>query len=312
MSFLETWIVPPQATVGAWAYILTAIIAVTMVAASKGGFGGGAGVISVPLMLQIARADFVVGAWLPVLVACDVVTVRNYPKAWSWAAVRQLVPGMTVGILLATVFLSMASSNPKLFGALLQAGVGLISLVFVILQAPAFFRGERAAAAPAEATAAPPDAPLAEVAQPASPAPGAVPAAGAGWTPTWIVSLPVGFLIGVTTMIAHAAGPISTMYILPQKLDQRTFAGTIGWTFFVVNLSKVPFTILAGAMTWETLRYGLWMMLIAPLGVWLGVWLNRRLSPTVFLRLIYVFLVVAAIKLLSDAAITFSQTQAFS
>lgn len=307
MSFLETWIVPPQATVDAWVYILTAVIAVTMVAASKGGFGGGAGVVSVPLMLQIARADFVVGAWLPVLIVCDFVTVRNYPKAWSWGAIRQLIPGMVAGILLATIFLRMANSNPKLFGALLQLGVGLISLAFVILQAPAFFRGQPAKK-PAEESAAamegtvPADVPV--------PAPEAPAPKSPGWDPTWIVSLPVGFLIGITTMIAHAAGPISTMYVLPQKLDQRTFAGTIGWTFFVVNISKVPFSWLAGAMTAETLRYGVWMMLIAPLGVWLGVWLNRRLSPVVFLRLIYVFLVVAAVKLMSDAILTFSQYQA--
>lgn len=297
MSFLETWIVPPQATVEAWVYILTATTAVTLVAASKGGFGGGAGVVSVPLMLQVAQAPFVVGAWLPVLVVCDIVTVRNYPKAWSWEAVRQLVPGITVGILLATVFLSMANSSPKLFGALLQLGVGLISLAFVILQAPAFFRGQRPKTT-AEANSSNADESRAATSD--------APAAPLAWQPSWIISLPVGFLIGITTMIAHAAGPISTMYILPQKLDQRTFAGTIGWTFFVVNLSKVPFSLLAGAMTYETLRYGLWMMVIAPLGVWLGVWLNRRLSPELFLRLIYLFLVVAAIKLMSDAAITFS------
>jgi hypothetical protein len=39
---------------------------------------------------------------------------------------------------------------------------------------------------------------------------------------------------------------------------------------------------------------------VAPLGVWLGVWLVRRIDPTWFYRLAYVGMGVAGSKLLYD------------
>jgi len=270
MDFLHAWIIPPEAHPGVapWVYILSALAATMMVAASKGGFGGGAGVLSVPLLLQVASLRFVIGMWLPILVICDLITVGNYPKSWSWVVVRQLIPGLVVGILLAHWVLWLtANSSPaemKRFEASLKLLIGLMSLGFLGLG----FLRRNVSETP--------------------------------WTPTWSISTPTGFLIGVTTTFAHAAGPVATMYMLPQKLEQRVFVGTMGWTFLVVNVAKLPLSVLSDVLSRHELKYALWMMAISPVGVWLGVYLNRRVSQKAFLSVIWVFLSIAGCKLIFD------------
>ena len=88
-DFLHAWIVPPEFKVEAWVYIVTAAVALLLTAVSKGGFGGGVAV-SVPLMLLVAPYKFVIGLWLPLLIICDLATIRQYPKEWSARAFSRL------------------------------------------------------------------------------------------------------------------------------------------------------------------------------------------------------------------------------
>ena len=39
---------------------------------------------------------------------------------------------------------------------------------------------------------------------------------------------------------------------------------------------------------------------LVPLGVWLGVWLNRRFSETAFVQVIYVILLVTGLQLICN------------
>ncbi|GMV82403.1 MAG: hypothetical protein AMXMBFR7_35870 [Planctomycetota bacterium] len=273
-AFLQAWIIPPETSAEPWVYITTAVVALALTAVSKGGFGGGVGIVSVPLMLQVAPAHFVVGLWLPVLISCDLATIHHYPKQWSPRAAFQLAPGMLLGIAGTTVLLSWVVTNPDspetkatqaLHEAWLKLGIAAVGFVFVALRwAP-------------------------QAKEDAEP-----------WKPNWIVSFPIGFVAGVTTTVAHAAGTIITMFLLPQKLDKRVFVGTTGRYFFAFNSLKVPFMLAIGWINIDTLKYGLWLMLLAPLGVGFGSWLNHRLSAARFTQWIFIFLVLACGKLVYD------------
>jgi len=270
LEFLHEWIVPPEAHVHPYAYLGITLLALLITAVSKGGFGGGVGVISIPLMLHVAPYWFVNGLWLPVLIACDLATIRKYPREWSPPAFWKLVPGMLLGTAFATWLLSNvdttgSSSSFKLQEAWLKLGVALIAAVFVLLQ----FVKRKVRATP--------------------------------WKPTWSISIPMGTVAGITTMFAHAAGALVTMFLLPQQLAPRVFVGTTGRFFFIFNTLKVPFFIWGTQMlTLETFRYGLWLMLLGPLGVWLGSWLNSKIKPTWFVRVMHLCLLVAASKLAYD------------
>jgi uncharacterized membrane protein YfcA len=70
--------------------------------------------------------------------------------------------------------------------------------------------------------------------------------------------------------------------------------------FAMINLVKlVPFGAL-GLLDARNLATSLLLLPVAPLGVWLGVWLVRRIDPTWFYRLAYVGMGVAGFKLLYD------------
>src|SRR5208283_5655653 len=117
------------------------------------------------------------------------------------------------------------------------------------------------------------------------------------WRPRLAGSLPVGLAAGVATTVSHAAGPILNMYLLPQQMDRRTFVGTCGRYYFVFNTLKLLAFAVIGLVSLHSLKYGLWLMLLSPLAVWLGARLNRRLNAAWFVRLINIFLVLAAVKL---------------
>ena len=270
MNLIQAWIVPPDASAGATAYIVTAIIALLVTGVSKGGFGGGVGILSVPLMLQVASYKFVLGVWLPILIVCDCATIRQYPREWNPRAFWLIAPGALLGILLASCFLGKVNMDVhtpagKRFQAYLCLAVAFISIFFVLLQCLPKSGSSRAP-----------------------------------WRPTWLGSLPLGLAAGVTTTVSHAAGPILNMYFLPQNMDQRTFVGTCGRYYFTFNSIKMFLFAVNGLVSLHIFKYGLWLMLLSPVTVWLGARMNRRLNPVWFVRLIYIFMVLAAAKLAYD------------
>jgi uncharacterized membrane protein YfcA len=105
---------------------------------------------------------------------------------------------------------------------------------------------------------------------------------------------------GFTSFVAHAGGPPLMAYVLPLKLAPVVASATMAVYFAVINLVKLmPFAAL-GLLDPRNLATSLLLLPVAPLGVWLGVWLVRRIDPTWFYRLAYVGMGVAGFKLLYD------------
>ena len=106
---------------------------------------------------------------------------------------------------------------------------------------------------------------------------------------------------GFTSFIAHAGGPPATAYALPLRLKPVVFAATLSYFFFFINLSKwAPYALL-GLLDWRNLATSLVLLPLAPLGVWTGVRLARRINQVLFYRLIYIGLFMTGTKLVWDA-----------
>jgi len=106
---------------------------------------------------------------------------------------------------------------------------------------------------------------------------------------------------GFTSFIAHAGGPPITAYVLPLRLKPMVFAATLSYFFFFINLSKwLPYAWL-GLLDWRNLATSLVLLPLAPVGVWIGVRLARRIDPQLFYRLIYLGLFLTGVKLVWDA-----------
>lgn len=111
-----------------------------------------------------------------------------------------------------------------------------------------------------------------------------------------------GALSGFTSFLAHAGGPPANAFLLPQRLDKTLFVGTMVMLFAAINYAKLlPYWWL-GLLPVANLTMSLVLCPLAPLGVLLGMWLHRRISPTWFYRLCYLFLFVTGWKLLYDGA----------
>jgi uncharacterized protein len=107
-------------------------------------------------------------------------------------------------------------------------------------------------------------------------------------------------LSGFTSFVAHAGGPPITFYVLPLKLPPLRYAATMSVFFAALNAAKwLPYAWL-GLIDLANMSTSLVLAPVAPIGVWLGVRLARRLPVVIFYRMINVGLALTGSKLLWD------------
>ncbi len=105
---------------------------------------------------------------------------------------------------------------------------------------------------------------------------------------------------GFTSFISHAGGPPIAAYLLPMRLDPLRLSGTTAVFFAVINAAKVvPYAVL-GLIDLRNMSTALLLVPVAPAGVWLGVWMTKRISPDGFYRIAYAGMLLTGIKLLWD------------
>ena len=110
----------------------------------------------------------------------------------------------------------------------------------------------------------------------------------------------LGATSGYTSFIAHAGAPTFQLYMLPQKLDRQVYAGTAVIFFAAVNAIKVVPYFLLGMLATGNLLTSLVLMPLAPVGVAIGVWLNKKLSNDIFYWIIYTAIFLVGIKLCTE------------
>lgn len=241
-------------------FYLLAIPAVLITGISKGGFASGAGNLLVPMMALTVPAPVAAGIALPLLCAMDVSGVKAWWGRWDTREMRVLIPGALLGILLGALAFGFMSDRA------IKAMVGITTLAF--LARTLWLARHRQAPPPA----------------PHSPVKGAICAAGSGFTST----------------IAHAGSPPLAIYLYPRRLDRQVMAATTVVFFGVVNYVKlVPYYFL-GNLSLGNLATSAMLLPLAPVGVYLGIWMQRHVSDAVFYRLLYLLLVVTGVKLTWD------------
>ncbi len=107
----------------------------------------------------------------------------------------------------------------------------------------------------------------------------------------------IGVAAGFATTMGNAAGPLMSLYLLARGLTKERFVGTVAWYFFIVNLSKVPVFAARGMITGRSLLFDLCVAPAVVLGSWIGFRFVSRMSPKVFLAVVYGLTAVAAIWL---------------
>jgi uncharacterized membrane protein YfcA len=241
-------------------FYFATVPAVLLFGISKGGFGGGLGVLSIPLMALVISPIQAAAILLPILCLMDLVSLWAYRGKWIGSELRILIPASFVGIAIGTLLFEHMSP------AIIRLLLGVVAISFTLHH----WVLERIRAG-----------------------------SELGLFPER-VGMVAATAAGFTSFIAHAGGPPLNMYLLRRGLDRSQFVGTSVVFFAVVNYVKlVPYSWL-GQFDLANLTTSLVLAPLAPIGIGIGVWLHNRVSDKFFFRFVYLLLFVVGIKLIYD------------
>lgn len=266
---LALTVLPPGVDSPAQFFVVGALAALIM-GAAKGGFAGSVGLLSVPMMVHACGGDsaFALGMMLPLLVVCDYVALPFWRGQWDWRNVKLLLPGMLAGIAggsgVLWLFLEMgrAEGSMKRPNAALALTIGLIALGFVTLQALRALRGELKL-----------------------------------FRPNRLHGFVAGAAAGATSTLSHSAGPITTMFLLPQQMPKGRYVATTVLYYWLGNQAKLlPYLLLGQLNTRSLAAAGVLAPAIAA-GALLGIFLHHRVNQRIFNLIVYTLLAVIAIHL---------------
>jgi uncharacterized membrane protein YfcA len=108
----------------------------------------------------------------------------------------------------------------------------------------------------------------------------------------------LGVAAGIATIMANAAGPLMSIYLLSMNIKKEEFIGTGAWYFFMLNVFKVPFLFSLGLITSATLAFDLKMVPWVVAGSLIGVVTVKKINQKWFELSILVLALAAGIKLL--------------
>lgn len=242
-----------------WFYV-AAVPAVLMFGISKGGFGGGLGVVAVPLMALAVSPVQAAAILLPILCLMDLFSLWAFRGKWVGRELRILVPASLLGIAIGTVLFGYMSP------ALIRLLLGAVAIVFTLQYwAERYLKNRKEQSL---------------------------------FSPT--IGVLAASVAGFTSFIAHAGGPPLSMYLLRRGLDRTMFVGTAVVFFTVVNYVKlIPYAWL-GQFDSSNLGTSLVLSPLAPVGIGIGYYLHQRVTDRIFFVFVYTMLFVVSMKLITD------------
>ena len=241
-----------------------------LIGMSKGGFPIGA--ISLPILIlvwpsQAQAARAAVGFMLPMLCLMDIIAMCFYWRKVLWRRLIYLMPATLLGVVVASYLFVSDSAIIAVSDQALKILIGALGIIFVL-----YFAAKKWILRHIHAS-----------------------------QPSWGKGAVFGFSAGMTSTLAHAAGPVMQMYLLPQQLEKKNFAGTSCAFFWMLNLIKlIPFAML-GRIQPENLKLGGLLLPVIPVGVALGWWLTHKTEQKHYTILIYAMLLITSVTLIIKA-----------
>jgi uncharacterized membrane protein YfcA len=220
----------------------------------------GVGILGVPVLAQVVSPVYAAGLLLPLYIVSDWYGLWLYRRNYDAWNIRLITLASCIGI---AIGWATARYNSD---ALVKLVVGAIGLWYTADLAWKHTRKTDVAPRPAD-----------------------VPR-GLLW----------GSLAGFTSFVAHAGGTPYQMYVLPQKLDKMTYAGTATITFAYINMLKLPPYFFLGQINPASLERDIYLAPVALIGAWAGFRLTKILPERAFFRWVEVALFLVSVKLVWD------------
>lgn len=241
-------------------FYVVAVVAVLITGISKGGFVGGFGMLSVPMLAMIIDPRQAAAILLPILCAMDIFAVKAFWGRWDKQALISIIPGAIIGIIFGTVTFSVLNAD------MIRIIVGVVTLYFVLEYCLVGRRKKEAE----------------------------------GLDYNNVKGSICGAMSGFTSFIAHAGGGPLSLYLFPLKLDKTKLMATSVVFFITVNYIKlIPYAWL-GQLSADNLMTSLVLLPLAPIGVKLGVWMHHKVSNDIFYTICYFALFFTSLKLIYE------------
>ncbi len=250
-----------------WTQWVALLVGGFLIGVSKTGLPG-VGILVVPMLALAFDAKSSVGLLLPILIFADIFAVTYYRRHGEWKHLMRLLPWAVAGIGIGFWVLDMIDSES------LKPLIGGIVLVMLGIRFRSLVGKE-------------PD---------------------VDHIPhnRWFAAA-MGTAAGATTMMANAAGPVITLYLLSMRFDKKKFVGTAAWFFFIVNWIKVPLMGRLDMITVASLKLDLFALPAVAAGAFAGIWLLKRIPQRFFNMLALALAAAAAVKLLGLYSLIFQR-----
>lgn len=218
----------------------------------------GVGMLTVLLMAEVIPGKASSGVVLPMLVFADVMAALMFRQKILWHHIRALMWPVLAGIVTGWLILAKLPNNA--FRPLI-GGMVLLMLALHLIRA----RVPRLAEMLPHSQAF---------------------TRGTGW------------FAGLSSMVANAAGPVATIYLLIQKLPKKEFVSTMAWLFLFVNLAKVPFSLSLGLIGEGSLSLNAALIPCVLIGLALGRAAVHRLPQKPFQTVVLTLAGLSALRML--------------
>ncbi len=217
----------------------------------------GVSLIHVLLFAMVFGAKQSTGVLLPMLVVGDLMAIYFFGRKVEWKQVLRLLPPAMVGVMVGALVMD------RLDETIFKPTVGTIILALTVIQVLRIWRPQLWEKVPHSL--------------------------GFAWT--------LGFLVGMTTMLANAAGPIVALYMLAVSLPKLELVACSAWFFLVINLFKMPFSYGLGLIHAKSLVLDLILSPGILLGMLFGRWLIERVPQRTFDGLLLAFTAFVALRM---------------
>ncbi len=218
----------------------------------------GISILSVGIYANVLPARMATGVVLPMLIFADIFAFLVYRKHLEWRRVGRLLPWALGGLVLG--WLALGRVDDRQTARL----VGVI--IAAMLGLHLWRRRKNADEAAAHA-------------------------------PAWLGPV-MGLFAGITTMVANAAGPVMSLYLLAMRLNKLEFLGTGAAFFLLINWIKVPFIAQLGLINASSLTLNLTLLPAVAVGALFGRPVVERVNQKVFENTALALTCIAAVKLL--------------
>ncbi len=238
------------------------ILSVILVSISKSGFGGALGSLGLPVMVLVFPPKLAIAILLPLYLITDIFVAYTWRKFPVIKILKLMVLGGLLGQVLGWICFEYLEDK---FILIL---IGILALITSFRYFKGIFLKNNKKIKNVKSSLS----------------------RAIGWC---------GFS-GFSSFVALTGGIPAQIYLLPIGLERQLFVGTMSFYFLIINLAKLPFFFDLKLFTTTSILLSVVVLPILPIGIYLGKWLNKKLSDRLFYHISHFALFLCGLNLISQ------------